>query len=95
MQALINSFGLVISQLIKLTIGVGVLVFFWGLALFVFKSGDPNSHEEGRNKMVYGLIAIFVMFSVWGLVYFIQDALGLNLLYWGWDTMPKTGQLSV
>ena len=28
--------------------------------------------------MIYGTIAMFVIASVWGLVYFLQDALGVQ-----------------
>jgi hypothetical protein len=78
MQTLIGAFSGVVNQLILLTAGVALLLFFWGLAIFIFQSGDPASHEEGKNKMIWGLVALFVMVSVWGLVGFIRSGLGFG-----------------
>ncbi|MBX4199871.1 pilin [Candidatus Parcubacteria bacterium] len=92
LRDLIVALGKIVNQLIILAAGAGLLVFFWGLAKFIFKSGDTKSHEEGRNLMVWGIVALFVMVSVWGLVNFVRQSLGidpgdLN----GWDTSPLPG----
>ncbi len=74
---LINAVGKLINQLTIIAGGVALLVFLWGLAKFIFKSGDEKSHEEGMNLMKWGIIALFVMVSVWGIIGFMQNALGL------------------
>ncbi len=78
MQEIIDSFGKIVIDLVKVGIGVAILVFLWGVALFVFKSSDQKTHEEGRNRMLWGIIALFVMMSVWGLVQFLQVTFGLD-----------------
>jgi hypothetical protein len=76
-QNLIQASGGIINTLIKLGVGAGLLVFLWGLAMYVFKSSDPGSEKEGKNRMIWGLIALFVMMSVWGIVSVISyDLLG-------------------
>lgn len=77
-QNLIHAFGGIINTLIKLGVGAGLLVFLWGLAIFVFKSGDPGSQKEGRARMIWGVVALFVMMSVWGIIYFMRVAFGLD-----------------
>lgn len=74
---LINAVGKLINQLTIIAGGVALLVFLWGLAKFIFKSGDEKSHEEGIALMTWGIIALFVMVSVWGIIGFMQNALGL------------------
>jgi len=74
---LIKAVGKLISQLTVIAGGVALLVFLWGLAKFIFKSGDEKSHEEGMNLMKWGIVALFVMVSVWGIIGFMQNALGL------------------
>ncbi len=76
---LITAVGGLISRLTLIAAGVALLVFFWGLAKFIFKSGDEKSHEEGAAVMKWGIIALFVMVSVWGIVNFMQRALGLPI----------------
>lgn len=67
-----------ISGLIQLAIvvvaGIALLVFFWGLAKFILKiGGDTKAVEDGRKMMIWGTIALFVMVSIWGIIYFIGD----------------------
>lgn len=71
--SLISSVGYLINILLPITFGLALLYFFWGLANFILKSGS-GEREEGKTKMVWGVIALFVMASVWGIVQFIADA---------------------
>jgi hypothetical protein len=73
----IESIGDIVRMLTVIAAGVALLGFFWGLAMFVFKAGDPKAHDEGKNIMIWGIIALFVMVSIWGIVGFLQDELGL------------------
>lgn len=68
----------IINIATPIVVGLALLYFFWGLAQFIAKSGNSESHEEGRNKMIWGLIALFVMLTVWGIVFFIAGELGIN-----------------
>lgn len=74
---LITAFGGLINPLIATLVGVALLVFFWGLAKFIFRLGGDGEKavEEGKRVMKWGLIALFVMVSVWGIIEFFQDAL--------------------
>ncbi len=75
---LITAVGGLVSRLTLIAAGVALLVFLWGLAKFIFKSGgDEKSHEEGIAIMKWGIVALFVMVSVWGIVNFMQSTLGL------------------
>src|SRR3989344_4902770 len=67
-----------IQLAIPVIAGLALLVFFKGLAAFIAKSGDEKSHAEGRNLMVWGLVALFVMVSVWGIIRFVYTDLGLS-----------------
>jgi hypothetical protein len=76
-RQLIRSVGGIIRDLTILAAGVALLVFFWGLVKFILSASDPKGKAEGKSFMVWGVIALFVMVSVWGLVGFIQGELGL------------------
>jgi len=77
---LITAVGGLINPLIVILVGVALLVFFWGLAKFIFRvGGDENAVEGGKRLMIWGLIALFVMLSVWGIIRFMQNALLLPL----------------
>lgn len=63
---------------IPIVASLTLLVFFWGLAKFIKNADDSSSHETGKQLMFWGVIGLFVMVSVWGLVRFIGDALGIG-----------------
>ena len=76
-KGLISSFGGLINYSITLLVGIALLVFFWGLARFIFQSGSTDHREEGRNIMIWGILSLFVMVSIWGIVFFFQRSFGL------------------
>jgi hypothetical protein len=73
----------VFLDLIRITIpvlaGLALFVFFWGLAKFILRiGGDEKAIGEGKNLMKWGLIALFVMVSVWGILRFVYTDLGFS-----------------
>ncbi len=74
---LIDSVRGIIDVLIPLVAALALLYFFWGLAQFILATGrgDEDAREKGKNIMIWGIVALFVMVSVWGLVRFVGDAL--------------------
>ena len=67
-----GSIVLNLVSLINLTIGVlaafAVVVFFWGLVRFIRESSDSHAHGEGKERIIWSLVALFVLFSVWGIL---------------------------
>jgi hypothetical protein len=68
----------VIDGLIYLGFLAALVVFFWGLVKFIAHSGDDDGVEEGRRLMVWGVVAFFVLVSIWGIVYYLEGNLGLQ-----------------
>lgn len=59
--------------------GLALLVFFWGLVKFIFHAGDEDKRAEGKKAMGWGIIALFVVVSIWGIVIFISLSLGTGV----------------
>lgn len=77
LQNLITSVGNLVKLAIPVVFGLALLGFFWGLAKFIFQSGDEKAVDEGKRIMKWGLISLFLMTSVWGVIGFFQrDLLG-------------------
>ena len=72
----ISTVTALINRLIPLVIGIGVLVFLWGLVGFVTAGGDEEKRKDARSLMIYGIIVLFVMVSVWGLVRILVTTFG-------------------
>jgi len=75
---LTKSFGNLVDAALPILIGLALLGFFWGLVKFIFSAGDAEKAKEGKSIMIYGVIALAVMVSVWGIVNFIAGNLGIQ-----------------
>ncbi len=58
----------ILDIVIPILITLAVVFFFWGLGQYILNSGDEEGQKEGRSRMIWGIVALFVMVSVWGLV---------------------------
>ena len=77
-ENLIRSVGRLIQLLLPIFVTIALLVFFYGLILYIREANDPEKAKEGKSIMIYGIIALFVMVSVWGIVRFIGVALNID-----------------
>ncbi len=67
-QNAITSISNLIGQVIPLIIGIAVLLFLIGLLRYVTAGADEEAKEAARGMIIYGIIVIFVMVTVWGFV---------------------------
>lgn len=67
-QDIIIEFAEILSLLGPVIVALALLYFFWGMSQFILHAGDEARRSEGRQVMVWGIIALFVIISVWGLV---------------------------
>jgi hypothetical protein len=75
---LLTSVGTLINTALPIVVGLALLGFFWGLAMFVFNAHNEEKRGEGRSIMIWGVVALFVMVAVWGLVNFVGSALNIT-----------------
>lgn len=57
-----------IRSIVPVIVSIAVIVFLWGVTSYIRNADEPAKREEGRQLIIYGLIAIFVMVSMWGFV---------------------------
>ncbi len=76
-QGILICVGQLFERLIPITVGLALLYFIWGVFKIIRAQGDTGKIEEGRKIVFWGLIALFVMVSIGGLIAFIYgDFLG-------------------
>ena len=63
----------VINAIIPIILALAVLAFFWGLMTYLFSGDSGDKKSEGINKMVMGIVVIFVMVSIWGIIRVLQQ----------------------
>jgi uncharacterized membrane-anchored protein len=77
-ETLVQSISRIINIIIPIVFALALLFFFWGVAQYILNSGNDEAQKEGRSKMIWGIVALFVMSAVWGLVRFLGTAVGVN-----------------
>jgi hypothetical protein len=71
--------GLMNTVLVPVIFVLAFLVFIWGIVKYFFIGGaDEASRSGGRQFILWGLIGMVVLFSVWGLVNLLLSTLGLT-----------------
>ncbi len=57
-----------ITLALPVVVALTLLFVLWGGVKHIFVSGDAEGREKARQALVWGVIILFVMVSVWGIV---------------------------
>ena len=69
----------VVQNLITLLGAAALVVFLWGMVLFIVHRQQAKSDlSKDKDMMLYGLVGLFVFFSVWGIIKLFQGFLGVG-----------------
>jgi len=77
-QDLVNIFLDLIRTAVPVIYALALFVFFLGLVKFIVKAGDEKAIAEGKNLMKWGIIALFIMTSIWGILRFAHQDIGFS-----------------
>ena len=80
-QQTVGSLGITILNIINTVVLIVIALAFLFFLFSVFKyitTKDEKAKGEARNNMIFGIIGLFVMFAVWGLVKILQNTFGLE-----------------
>lgn len=75
---LFGQFGGVIEIAVPVLVALALALFIWGGVVFVFSAGDDTKRKEGQKRMIWGIVGLFVIVSVWGLVQLFQVFFGAD-----------------
>lgn len=77
-QGFVRLFLEIINLIIPVLIALSLLVFFKGLVSFIAHAGSEAEVKKGRNLIVWGLISLFVMVSIYGILAWMQANFGFS-----------------
>lgn len=78
--SLLNQVYQILNDIILPGILVLALIFFmWGVAMFILGSGDEEKRDQGKHVMTWGIVALFVIVAVWGIVYWLASLFGVSV----------------
>jgi len=66
-----------VKMALPLLISIAVVWFIWNVFQYTI-AGDEEKKAAAKSQMIWGIIGIFVMVSVWGLVGILQSTFGTS-----------------
>jgi len=73
---LISFANTALNDVMVLLITLAIVVFFWGLIRYITQVSEERA--QGLTTMLYAIVAIFVMVSIWGIIHLIQATFGVG-----------------
>ena len=67
-----------VNAILPLLVGIAVLVLIVGIIRYITAGEDEERRGKARGLMIYGIIGLFVMVSMWGLVIFLGTTFGIE-----------------
>jgi branched-subunit amino acid permease len=78
LETIVDDMQSILAKVVPLLFGLAIAWFFWGVIKFIRSAGDPKATADAKGTMIYGVIAIAVMASVYGLVTWLGNTLGVD-----------------
>lgn len=70
---------LINSAVIPLIFALATVMFIWGvIQFFIIGANEEAKREQGKQFIIWGVIALTVMISIWGLVGIVGGTFNLN-----------------
>ena len=68
----------VIDPAVKVIFTLGLFMFFYGLVEYLWQLKDGKADGDGRKHMLWGLVGMLIMVSVYGIIALIMNTLGID-----------------
>ena len=82
-----GDFGTLLSEILELTnttlipfiLGIGFLVFVWGMFQFFIAGGaNEEAKEKGKSLMIYATLGFVIIIVFWGVINLLTSSTGLD-----------------
>lgn len=68
------------DSIIPLIFALATVMFIWGVVkFFIINADEEAKREQGKQYMIWGIIALAVMLSVWGLVGVLKNTFHIDV----------------
>ena len=75
---LLGTVKAVLLFVIPILMILATVVFLWGIVMYVIAGGDEEKLSTAKGYIIAGIIGLFVMVAVWGIVQALSGSLGLT-----------------
>lgn len=75
---IIKNFTEVGVELIPFVGSLAFLAFVWGVVRFIKSTGSESDMKKTKALLVWGVVGMFVLATVWGIISFAQGEFGFG-----------------
>ena len=68
----------ILNPVIAILFAIAIVYFFTGVAAYIWNPSDENLREAGRTRMIWGIVGMFIMVSVFAIMRLIIDTIGAD-----------------
>lgn len=66
----------IVNPIIYFLFAVALLYFLYGVLIFIINADDEKARETGKKHMFWGVIGLFIMVSVYGILGIVLGTVG-------------------
>lgn len=71
--------GIINNSIIPLIFALATVMFIWGVVnFFIINADEEAKRSQGKQFMIWGIVALTVMLTVWGLVGILGSSFGIK-----------------
>ncbi len=70
---------LIIDPAILIVFSAGFFLFIYGLVEFLYAINQGGDNTEGKQHMVWGIVGMLIMISVYGIIALLDNTFGLDV----------------
>lgn len=77
-NAIANFQSYILYPSMKIVFAAGMLLFVYGLVEFLWDLDNPGAKEAGKSHMVWGIVGVLIMVSVWSIIALVLGTFGID-----------------
>lgn len=67
-----------VNPLIYVLFAIAAVYFLWGVVEFIAKADSEEGRTQGKDRIIWGLVGLVIMVSVFGIINIIQEFFGFD-----------------
>lgn len=77
-EDVITGIGELLGLAVPVLIAIALALFIWGLLGYFLSSDSDSDRAESKWRMIWGILMLFVIVTVWGLVVLLNELTGVE-----------------
>jgi hypothetical protein len=67
----------VVNSLVPIAVSLAIVYFIFGIIRYVMAGGE-EAKKHGRDTIIYSIIGLTCIFSLWGIIAFVNNTFGID-----------------